>query len=92
VFFGGLPQRKTRRLYFWSLKLLHLISFSGKSAEKRKGNPDGPVLPIVTDDLSWGRIVGCFRERAMRLLKPPAVLPVMCQHNVAMRLTYEASR
>ncbi|OLP45344.1 hypothetical protein BJF95_18750 [Rhizobium oryziradicis] len=48
-------------MYFWSLSIwLHLISFFGKNAEKRKSNPDGPVLLIVTDDLSWGRIVGCF--------------------------------
>ena len=45
--------------------MLHLMSFYGKTADERKGNPDGPVLPFETDDLSWGRIVGRFCENAI---------------------------
>lgn len=39
-----------------------LVQMDLKDSATENGRPDGPVLPDVTDDLSWGRIAGCFRQ------------------------------
>jgi hypothetical protein len=63
VFFGGLPEKEDPPFKF--LEHEHASSdelFRQDCRSAKKGSPDGPVLPNVTDDLSWGRIVGCFRR------------------------------